>query len=888
MDDRHVPDFGWRAHAEPLNFPLMQYLDSDEKNTELSEVGGKAANLYKLRSFGLNVPDWIVLPQTVLAAIIEADDDEKAIREKINAYVFPPDFIEKIRNRFPDTEFFAVRSSTIDEDGSSNSFAGAFESYLYVKPENIPEHVRKVWLSVLSERVQSYRKLNGLPPQYSIAVIIQCMVNAEAAGVGFGMDPVSGSRSKKLISAVYGLGEGLVSGELDADTYTISAKGIEKQIAHKTNQIILDAEKGGTLKTSVKPELSDRPVLTDAQVSEVAQTLDKLREAYGKPQDIEFAYEGVKLYLLQARPVTGLHKIADPEGDSIVWDNSNIIESYPGVTTPLTFSFISKVYEAVYKQFSAMMGISAKDIAQHENTYANMLGLLDGRVYYNLLSWFKLLSLLPGYSLNAPFMEKMMGVKERFELKDLAVRTRFRERLRVLNMVRIMLRNLRTLPRQRKEFIRDFNTVMQRFQGIDFNKCRPEELMRLYLDFEGTLLKRWKAPLVNDFFTMIYFGVLQKMIAGYKIEGGESLQNDLLCGAKDIISTQPIKLTLELTEQVLSSPEAKALFETHSPEEIWTELEKDKLPQLKKNIDSFLRDFGERCVGELKLETVSYKQQPALFIKVLKSYVMQGVKRNTANEGKELDIRRAAGQKINRHLKGKPFKKMLFRYFLNRSRSLVSNRENLRYERTRAFGIVREIFTAIGRQFFAENLITHPRDIFFLTKEEIFSHIQGTSVSKDLSRLIAFRKEEFRAFEDKSAAERIHTKGIVYQGNNFNSTITEAVLEGDLKGLGCCPGRVKAKVRVLTRPDEIASLEGDILVTSSTDPGWAILFPTASAILVERGSLLSHSAIVSREMGIPCIVGVTGLLQRLKTGDTVEMDGATGDIKIIDNKYPNA
>jgi pyruvate,water dikinase len=212
----------------------------------------------------------------------------------------------------------------------------------------------------------------------------------------------------------------------------------------------------------------------------------------------------------------------------------------------------------------------------------------------------------------------------------------------------------------------------------------------------------------------------------------------------------------------------------------------------------------------------------------------------------------------------------------------VSSRENLRYDRTRAFGIVRAIFSAIGKNFYAEGIIENDRDIFYLTKEEIFSFVEGTSVSSNLKELISLRKKEFLNYEKITPpSERFASYGAVYHANDFYSIGKLEKLEGDLKGIGCCPGRIKAKVRIVSNPREISSLNGDILVTSSTDPGWVTLFPSASAIIVERGSLLSHSAIVSREMGIPCIVGVTGLLKRLKTGDEIEMDGSTGEIKIL-------
>jgi rifampicin phosphotransferase len=508
--------------------------------------------------------------------------------------------------------------------------------------------------------------------------------------------------------------------------------------------------------------------------------------------------------------------------------------------------------------------------------------LIQGRVYYNLLSWYRLLALLPGYSLNAEFMEKMMGVKERFELKDLPHRTKLNERMRVLNMIRIMLKNLRALPKMRRNFVNDFNAVMQQYKAIDFDKCRAEELMQLYMSFEQTLLKKWKAPLVNDFFAMIYFGVLQKLIAKYNISENRNLHNDLLCGSRDVISTEPIRLSLAISTTIQADESAKAFFTGNSEQEIWKQLSAGKFPVIKNAIDEYIERFGERTVGELKLETVSYTQNPAAFVKIIRSYVAQGITTSSAHSNTDIELRAKAEAEVRKALSGKPVKRMLFNYFLNGARSLVSNRENLRYERTRAFGVVRQIFCAMGRRFYAEGLLDHPRDIFYLKKEEIFEFIQGASVNPDLKKLISLRKAEFAAFEKENPSERIATRGMVYHGNDFKAGTKQVPLEGDLKGLGCCPGRVKAKVRIVRDPNEVEDLNGDILVTSSTDPGWVTLFPTASAILVERGSLLSHSAIVSREMGKPCIVGVTGILERLKTGDVVEMDGSTGEIRIVD------
>jgi len=848
-----------------------------EHNTNY-HCGGKADKLFLLKTLGFRVPAFVVIPAEVYLEAIQGSSDRG---QAISDHVFPEALWESISKNLPDAFYFAVRSSAVDEDGSLHSFAGQFESYLYVGREELPEKLKQVWRSAHSERVQAYRESHALRASQGIAVIIQEMVDADVAGVGFGINPVTGNRKEKVISAVYGLGEGLVSGELNADTFSIRGKEISRTLADKTHQVKQDAS-GGTRKIPVPAELRGKACLSAAQLQQLSAVLDTLFLNQSTYQDIEFAFKGEVLYLLQTRPVTTTQQLADSSGEHIIWDNSNIIESYPGVTTPLTFSFICKVYEAVYRQFVQLMGVSEQEVEEHKDIFANMLGLINGRVYYNLLSWYKALALLPGYSINAGFMEKMMGVKERFELKELPQRSRFRERLRVLNMVRILLKNLRGLPDMRKDFSRDFHATMKTYGALDLHTKNAGELMDLYLNFEKTLLKKWKAPLVNDFFAMIYFGVLQKLVLKYNIDEQGTLHNDLMCGAKDIISTEPIRRCLAIAGSIREDESTRQAFLEKTEEELQQLHLHRQLPvDVSAQIDEYLLLFGNRCVGELKLETVTYTQNPIAFFRILKSYVMQDVKAESGHNTTEHDLRQAAEARVNKALRNRPFKKMIFTYFLKRARVLVSSRENLRYERTRAFGVVRELFCSIGRRFYAEGLIHDARDIFFLTKEEIFDYIKGTSVNYSLKDLIGLRREQFAAFETQATAERIDTRGTVYSGNDFYKPRATETLSGDLKGLGCCPGRVKARVQVVRQPDEVTHLNGDILVTSSTDPGWVTLFPTASAILVERGSLLSHSAIVSREMGKPCIVGITGLLDRLKTGDVVEMDGATGEVRII-------
>jgi len=852
-------------------------------------IGGKARNLYFVKNLGLRVPNWLVIPQEELLKIVPDSIDlnsSKSIHQFIDNYAIPLEFIEAIIAEFNNCKFWAIRSSAIDEDGSDFSFAGQFESYLFVSKDNLAESIKKVWKSAFLERVAEYRKNNQLKPSSGIAIIIQEMVNSEVSGVAFGINPTNGNRQAKLISSVYGLGEGLVSGAFDSDNFFIKDQKIEKQISSKTHKIVQDLEtKAGTITMDVNLNLQNETSLKDNQVLEICSILELLQKAYGKPQDIEFAVSEDLIYILQARPITNLSKIADPSGNYILWDNSNIIESYPGVTTPLTFSFISKSYEGAYKLFSSFMGVDDTIIKQNERVFANTLGLINGRVYYNLKTWYHMLALLPGYSINARFMEKMMGVKERFDIPDTYRLSKGAAWWRIVKMAFKMYGRFLSLPKQRKAFMVLLETTIQKYKSIDLHKKNANELMQLYLDFEKILLNEWKAPLLNDFFAMIWFGMLQKRCEKFGISKNPNIHNDLLCGSSDIISIQPIHRTLDIATSISENAELKNLFLTENEYQIWTKLSSinsEALISLKKAIDRYINDFGERCIGELKLESISYTQEPAKFVKVLKSYVETNLTIKTTTGKVEEQIRSKAEAELNLALKHRCLKKWRLKRTLKLARELVSSRENLRYERTRAFGIVREIFSHLGKRFYSEGITNHAKDIFYLSKDEIFSYIEGTSINADLKSLILLRKTEFESYKKmEPASERFASFGPVYHGNDFFSTTRVEILEGDLKGIGCCPGRVKGKVRVILNPDEISSLEGDILVTSSTDPGWVTLFPSASAIIVERGSLLSHSAIVSREMGKPCIVSVTGLLKTLKTGDEIEMDGGTGEIKII-------
>ncbi|NJO19948.1 MAG: hypothetical protein HC838_07615 [Spirulinaceae cyanobacterium RM2_2_10] len=242
------------------------------------------------------------------------------------------------------------------------------------------------------------------------------MLAPQAAGVAFAGDPVTGRADIAVVSAVYGLSARLVSGECDADTFHIDAQEriVQRQIAQKTHGDRFDPETGRIRSQAIQPALVDQPVLGDREIVAIAQLTRQVSERLGAPQDVEWAIAQQNLYLLQARPISqwvGRSQPAAPQGCYQLWDNSNIAESYSGVTTPLTFSFARRAYGQVYRQFCRLMGVSPVEIERHRDTFDHTLGFIQGRFYYNLLNWYRMLALLPGFRANRQFMEQMMGVK---------------------------------------------------------------------------------------------------------------------------------------------------------------------------------------------------------------------------------------------------------------------------------------------------------------------------------------------------------------------------------------------------------------------------------------------------------------------------------------------
>jgi rifampicin phosphotransferase len=488
--------------------------------------------------------------------------------------------------------------------------------------------------------------------------------------------------------------------------------------------------------------------------------------------------------------------------------------------------------------------------------------------------------MLPGFSVNRRFMEQMMGVSKSLpdELVDEIVRanstSKWQDSLDLARTLLGLAGNHLALGRKMGRFQRRLQQALQPPE-TPLEEQRADELAAYFRWLQRELLIRWDAPLINDFFAMIYYGLLRTVVKKWCHDQAGSLQNNLLAGQGAIISEEPARRLLKMAELAKGNSDLIAILETGS----WGQIQRALAgyPELNQELRAYLDQFGDRCLEELKLETVTLGDDPVTLARSIGRLSRQDSRQPRPTSAS--DLRKAAEKQALSRLG--PVRRLVFEKILAQTRARVRDRENLRFERTRVFGRVRRIFLELGRRLQASGQLDEDRDIFYLTYEEALAFVEGTAVTTSLSELVNLRKKEFEKYKQSSPSDRFETRGMVYVGNSFQAPAEPTPQGNDLRGIGCCPGIVRGRVRVILDPQSATPEPGEILVARRTDPGWITLLPSAAGLLVEYGSLLSHSAIVTREMGIPSIVAIPNLIKQLKTGDLVEMDGSRGIVNVI-------
>jgi rifampicin phosphotransferase len=831
----------------------------------LSEIGGKGQSLARLASAGLPVPNGFHITTAAyddfiaehrlegpidqqLATLSDPADEAtgqvaSAIGELITSRQIPPAIAADVVRAYQQlgSSPVAVRSSATTEDLPDASFAGQQESFLNISGiDQLLDAVRRCWASLWTARAISYRIQHQIQPdKISLAVVVQELVDAEAAGIAFTADPVTGDDTTIEINAAWGLGEAVVGGRVTPDTISVDrdSRRIMRTVIN-TKTIMTQSSGAGTTEVSVPQELQNAPALTDQQALRLADLALMVEDIVKNPVDMEWCRKGDELFLLQARPITtAIHP--DPWNDSrsgdFLWSNTNVGEAIPDVMTPATWS-MTQVFLT-----DAMATASIPPYVGY--------GRIGGRIYLNL-SVLMTLSAAVGVG-EKPYRSLSEEVFGRLpaDLEIPPVKARKRDILRaVLPMALHVFGEARRDVKVLNAYLTQHPALCDRRRAEIAAVSSPVELADLWTDVLSPEFHRvsWMLSAATRSSGASFITTrkrLQRLV-------GDAAANALTAGLGAQAGQLASLGLLDGLEQLAAS---------------------------KIDRDTFNRRYGHRGPHEFEISTPRPGEDP--------HWIDEQLAARAASTTSYRDLLRAQEQRRNeawakleqRH----PVQARILHHQLRVWAKISRDRERARTEVIRYFWVLR------GYALRAGELTGLGYDIFFLDKAEIVRVLQGETIGPSL---INHRRAAYQAY---SALPRypalIRGTFNPYAWAVDPDRRSDIFIEGSpseaevaVRGFPGSAGVVEGLVRVLDDAADGAALQpGEVLVTTITNVGWTPLFPRAAAVITDVGAPLSHAAIVARELGIPAVVGCGNATMRLRTGDRVRVDGTAGTVKVL-------
>lgn len=854
-----------------------------------NEVGKKAYNLFWMHQNKLPVPKFTVLTTSMVHKIVAPLKQElnslfdkvelnsgkelELILQGFRAQILNlsiPDFItndiaKNCNALFGENFRISVRSSAPIEDGENSSFAGQFDTYLNVSSQEINTSILRCIASFWNLSVITYRKSKNIfTSQFEFAIILQEMIDSSSSGVAFSVNQHQ-NMADALIVAGYGLGEGVVTDKTDTDTYKVDRQS--KNIAHEINSksVMLSNGETGIIEQKVPEDKKLNQVLNDEEIITAFEATLNAESILGLPSDIEFCfdYEG-KFHILQMRPITTINR-----ENVIILDNTNIIESYPGLTLPLSYTFALKNYETVFKNSAKAFWLSKSKTEQLNPIFKDLLHLFNGQVYYRLDNWYRMISVVHKSKRSVKAWETAVGLKDSNESK---------KKSNILGLLKMTLASLWMLinhPMRVKRFFKSFNANYQKLRRFEALKNEPKALWNHYKFYTQKLFQQWYITIVNDFLAFKFFGLLQGAMKKFGMSSDGSLANDVITNHLKVESELAIINVLKLKYHITNNSELNQLFKS-SPKEVLNEITQNKHSAFYDKFKHHQDMYGDRTLSELKLETPSLRQKPETLIALIQTQLKAKITLQEYLQNKD-EIKIKAWKKIKSKSGFIGLKYLLIKVLASLAASGLKNRENMRFSRTRAFGAIKEIFLEIGKHLKDKAIIEKAEDVFYLDIKDIETYCESGVLPTKL-KYVEDLKIQYEKYQNNSLPDRvIYNQGDEPQFENISSFNLSS---NEFSGLAVSKGIITSEVVVVSEPSFDIDVSGKILITRMTDPGWVFLMSQAAGIISEKGSLLSHTAIIGRELGIPVIVGLSNATRIFKSGQTITLDGNTGLVTV--------
>lgn len=833
----------------------------DRTAANIALTGGKGANLSRLAAMeGLHVPGGFVVTTDAFRALCgeilssyeaglqaAASPQELAgigaeIRHSIQTMPIPQEFLSELGaalSSYPSGSLFAVRSSATAEDLPDASFAGQQDSYLNVGAADIPKAVMDCFASLYNDRALAYRSKNGFcHKDVAIAVVVQEMVPSQVSGVLFTADPMSSDRYTCVIEAVEGLGEELVSGRKTPYTWRL---------------------RGGKIHSDSK----DAAPLTENQLRELAAIGKGIETAFGAAQDIEWCYVDGRFSIVQSRAITTLYPLPKSEdGFKRIFVCAGYMQMMTDVMLPLGISFMKLI--ALFRMVE-----------------------VGGRLFIDVT-----------HDMRTAYGKKMIRTK--LSATDPLTNGAIEEVLSRSDYIR-------SIPKGPGSFSSFSNWLPIVREGIRLYRHNDPADIDVYIDRMQRLITQLEERLVplkgeavieailedqKQLYDIVYdatgFGmvlatqfILQKIDAmGKTLTGKENISNHL---SKSVSHNPTSEMGLALSEVAdlaREYPTVVQYLETAGDAFCMDELRQVKGgAAVADAFSEFLRRYGMRATGEIDISKTRFRENPAELAGTILSNIRtlpKGYGKSSFAQGRlEMEalteeLVSLAKQKLGTRKANK------LRRYISFFRNYVGTREYPKYFWVCRYDLYKKAIMREAERLRAQGVLKEPRDVFYLYLEELQEAIKTARVDYTA---IDRRKKDYARFANLTPPRMIFSDGEVpemrYQKN---------IPDGALPGLGVSSGVVEGRARVIRSIEDAAMEKGDILVTSFTDPSWTPVFVSIAGLVTEVGGMMTHGAVITREYGLPAVVGVVGATRRIRDGDRIRINGDAGYVEILSDK----
>jgi pyruvate,water dikinase len=894
----------------------MNILPFDSSEATLEQAGGKGMNLARLTRAGFDVPRGFIIATNayreyvdanrwlppILAGVPDLSAEDAVALERISAQIraafsagkMPGELETAICAAYADLRQkpVAVRSSATAEDLPDLSFAGQQDTYLNVMgAEKLLEAVIQCWASLWTARAIGYRIRNGIDHgQAALAVVVQEMVQSEASGVLFTANPLTGMRSESVIDATLGLGEALVSGQVEPDHYVVDA--LHHRILSKTlgaKELSTRGKAGGGVET-VEEEADAQQALTDEMILQVAKLGGQIEKEYGFPQDIEWAVAEDQLYVLQSRPITSLYPVPQESYDPlIVWFSFGSVQGLLGAVTPLGQDAIRMALSGAGKLFGAQIPYDQNDVLvpAGERLWAKISDLLRNpigiRIYQAILGFGdpSVRQILQGLA-----KEPRLGAGQgHLTLSSLGAVLGF-----LLPVLGRAARNMHNPQKAREEFQSyvESQIVPPKITGGDPYTRLAQRLEYMQANLSTTLYR-----LLPRFFPILGPGIvslrLLTRLGGDEKDaptdhGFSATALEVTRGLPNNVTTE-MDLTLWKTASVIRQDQASyAAFLDSDAQMLAARYLNGSLPEAAQTaVVQFMERYGMRGLAEIDMGQPRWREEPTSIMQTLQSYLQipedmapDAVFEKGAKAA-ALAIERLAAQA--RRSSGGEIRERIVRALATRIRTLMGLRETPKFFIVRLMGIVRNELLASGNELVHAGLIEKPEDLFFLHFDELQALANGDM--RDWKTLVAKRRADYDRENRRKQIPRV----LLSDGRAFYEGLGAAAdTDTVISGSPVSPGVAEGTVHIIFDPRGAQLAPGEILVCPGTDPAWTPLFMVAGGLITEVGGMMTHGSVVAREYGIPAVVGVHQATTRLQDGQRIRIDGTAGKIMVLEDQ----